>query len=78
MGTLFVCSNWWFIGWLFRFAKNYRQHFVSTRVECAGCEHRKPRLHWVTNCPHNIQCMKQITVEEVLRACLKTLESAAT
>ena len=60
----------------FRFAKNYRQHFVSTRVECAGCEHRKPRLHWVTNCPHNIQCMKQISVEEVLRACLKTLEPA--
>ena len=35
----------------FRFSKNYRKDFVVNRVECAGCEHRKPRLHWVTGCP---------------------------
>jgi len=58
----------------YRFSKNFRKNFVATGVECAGCEHRKPRLHWVTGCPHDIQCMKQISVEEVLRACLAKLE----
>jgi len=58
----------------YRFSKNFRKIFVATGVECAGCEHRKPRLHWVTGCPHDIQCMKQISVEEVLRACLAKLE----
>jgi len=61
----------------FRFSKNYRQDFVTTRFECAGCEHRKPRLHWVTGCPHDIRCMKQISVEEVLQACLAKLNRAA-
>jgi ADP-heptose:LPS heptosyltransferase len=61
----------------FRFSKNYRKDFITTRVECAGCEHRKPRLHWVTGCPHDIRCMKEITVEEVLRACLTKLEPTA-
>ena len=58
----------------FRFSKNYRQNFVATRVACAGCEHRKPRLHWVTGCPHDIRCMQEISVDEVLRACLAKLE----
>jgi ADP-heptose:LPS heptosyltransferase len=61
----------------YRFSKNYRQDFVVNRVECAGCEHRKPRLHWVTGCPHDIQCMKTLGVDAVLRACLARLEPAA-
>lgn len=60
----------------YRFAKDFRKDFVATRVECAGCEHRKPRLHWLTNCPHDIRCMRQIAVDEVLRSCLAKLESA--
>jgi len=59
-----------------RFSKDFRKNFVVSRVECAGCEHRRPRLHWVTNCPHDIRCMKQITVDEVLRACLAKLAPA--
>jgi ADP-heptose:LPS heptosyltransferase len=58
----------------FRFATAFRNHFVTTDIECAGCEHRKPRLHWITGCPHDIRCMKQITVDEVLRACLAKLQ----
>lgn len=58
-----------------RFSKQFRANFVASQVECAGCEHRKPRLHWMTGCPYDIRCMKQITVEEVLRACLAKLPS---
>jgi ADP-heptose:LPS heptosyltransferase len=57
----------------FRFAKNYRRNFVSTQVECAGCEHRKPRLHWVTGCPHDIRCMQEIEVDTVLKSVLNIL-----
>ena len=57
----------------YRFSKTYRNDFVTTRVACAGCEHRKPRLHWITGCPHDIQCMQQIRVDEVLQACLAKL-----
>ncbi len=60
----------------FRFSKNYRRDFVVARVECAGCEHRKPRLHWVTGCPHDIRCMKTLPVEQVLRACAAKLPAA--
>ena len=60
----------------FRFSKNFRKDFVATRVVCAGCEHRKPRLHWVTGCPYDIKCMKTIGVDEVLSACLAKLEPA--
>jgi ADP-heptose:LPS heptosyltransferase len=59
----------------YRFSKNFRKDFVVNRVECAGCEHRKPRLHWVTGCPYDIRCMKTLPVENVLRACLAKLES---
>jgi len=56
-----------------RFSKDFRQGFVTHRVECAGCEHRKPRLHWITGCPHDIKCMKTLGMDEVLRACLAKL-----
>ena len=57
-----------------RFSEKFRKDFVTNRVECAGCEHRKPRLHWITGCPHDIKCMKTLNVDEVLRACLAKLE----
>lgn len=59
----------------YRFSADFRRDFVTNRVECAGCEHRKPRLHWVTGCPYDIKCMKTLPVEPVLRACLAKLES---
>jgi ADP-heptose:LPS heptosyltransferase len=58
----------------FRFSKNFRKDFMVARVECAGCEHRKPRLHWVTNCPYDIKCMKTLEVPEVLDACRNKLK----
>ena len=59
----------------FRFSKDYRKDFVTNRIECAGCEHRKPRLHWITGCPYDIRCMQTLTVEDVLNACLTKLEA---
>jgi len=58
----------------YRFSKDFRKDFVTSRVECAGCEHRKPRLHWVTGCPYDIRCMKTLDMDDVLRACLAKLE----
>jgi len=50
-----------------------RDGFVVSRVECQGCYHRRPRVDWVTGCPHDIWCMKEISVETVRDACLKLL-----
>jgi ADP-heptose:LPS heptosyltransferase len=61
----------------YRFSKNFRKDFVTNRIECAGCEHRKPRLHWLTSCPYDIKCMKTLGVDEVVRACLTKLKPAA-
>ena len=61
----------------FFYAENVRKNYVVSTVECQGCYHRLPRLHWVTNCPHDIKCMKTIGVDEVLRACLTQLETTA-
>ncbi len=61
----------------YRFSKNFRAGFVTNRVECAGCEHRKPRLHWVTGCPYDIKCMQTLAVETVLDACLAKLQPRA-
>lgn len=60
----------------FFYADDVRKNFVVSTVECAGCYHRLPRLHWVTGCPHDIKCMKTLDMDEVLRACLAKLESA--
>jgi ADP-heptose:LPS heptosyltransferase len=57
----------------YRFSETFRRDFVVNRVDCCGCEHRKPRLHWVTGCPNEIKCMKTLSVEPVLRACLAKL-----
>jgi hypothetical protein len=50
---------------------------VVADVECAGCYHRLPRLHWVTGCPYDIRCMKTLPVEAVVQACLVKLSSPA-
>ncbi len=57
----------------FRFSKDSSCSFVVSRVECQGCHHRTPRLHWMTGCPYDIRCMKTIPVEEVLQAVLSKL-----
>ena len=59
----------------FRFSKTNRRSFVVSTVECQGCQHRNPRLHWITGCPFAIRCMKTISVAEVLSACLMRLKS---
>jgi ADP-heptose:LPS heptosyltransferase len=41
---------------------------VFHRMECSFCHHRHPRLHWQSGCPHDIQCMKGLTVEQVFDA----------
>jgi ADP-heptose:LPS heptosyltransferase len=51
-----------------------RKNFVVSQVECAGCYHRLPRLHWITGCPYDIKCMKTLGVDLVLRACLAELQ----
>ncbi|MEI7533767.1 MAG: glycosyltransferase family 9 protein [Verrucomicrobiae bacterium] len=57
----------------YRFSKAFRKSFISARIECAGCEHRKPRLHWVTGCPRDIRCMQEIEVDTVLKSVLNIL-----
>jgi heptosyltransferase-3 len=43
-----------------------RKHHIVSSVPCQGCHHRVPREHWITGCPYEIRCMKEITVEKVL------------
>lgn len=57
----------------FRFSGEFRKDFVANRIECAGCEHRRPRLHWITGCPYEIRCMKTLPTSVVLEACLRKL-----
>jgi ADP-heptose:LPS heptosyltransferase len=52
-----------------RFSSAAAQFSVVSRVVCQGCHHRIPRLHWVTGCPFDFNCMKSIQVNDVLLAC---------
>lgn len=61
----------------YRFSPEFRKDFVTTRVECAGCRHRFPRIDWITGCPYDIRCMTTIEVDEVLQACLRRLDQGA-
>jgi ADP-heptose:LPS heptosyltransferase len=61
----------------FFYAESVLKNFAVSTVECAGCHHRSPRLHWITGCPYDIKCMKTLGVDEVLRACMAKLEPAA-
>jgi len=58
-----------------RFSRSDARSFVTSTAECQGCHHRVPRLHWITGCPHGIQCMKAIRLEDVLQACRSRLET---
>lgn len=49
------------------------QNCVVSRIQCQGCHHRIPRIHWETGCPYDAACMKSIPVAEVLDACLRLL-----
>lgn len=57
-----------------RFAPAPNRAFLTAPVECLGCHHRYPRLHWVTGCPYDIRCMKSVSVDDVLAACLSHLK----
>ena len=56
-----------------RFSTKYTSLFVTSTAACQGCHHRVPRLHWITNCPHGIKCMRDISAEDVLQMCLKQI-----
>lgn len=59
-----------------RLPRNNKSVGVSSRVPCLGCQHMKDGpLHWQTGCPNDIQCMKELSVEEVFSTCLKLFES---
>ena len=60
----------------FRFSADERKNFVTSQVDCQGCHHRMPRLHWETGCPYDIRCMKEISADAVLRACMYNLAAA--
>jgi ADP-heptose:LPS heptosyltransferase len=57
----------------FLFLESESKFFVTSGVECQGCHHRVPRLHWFTNCPHDTKCMTAISVAEVFQACQRAL-----
>ena len=59
----------------FLYAESESRHAVTSTVECQGCHHRMPRLHWQTGCPYDAKCMKTISVDEVFRACQGALAS---
>lgn len=60
----------------FRFAPNSRAILVRARgLDCLGCHHRIPRLHWNTGCPFNIACMRQVGALEVFHAVRSVLQS---
>jgi ADP-heptose:LPS heptosyltransferase len=59
----------------FLYAESESRYSVTSRVECQGCHHRMPRLHWQTGCPYDAKCMKAIPVDEVLQACRAALAS---
>lgn len=59
----------------FRFSAEISKFFVVSQVGCQGCHHRAPRLHWITGCPHHIECMKSIGVPEVFQTCEAALAS---
>ncbi|WP_395750189.1 glycosyltransferase family 9 protein [Prosthecobacter sp.] len=50
-----------------------RQRALSAQVDCAGCHHRTPRLHWETGCPYDIACMQQISADAIMAAASQVL-----
>jgi ADP-heptose:LPS heptosyltransferase len=60
----------------FRLSAEEKKSSVTSAIECQGCHHRMPRLHWETGCPHDIRCMREIQPDAVLRACMYVLVAA--
>jgi ADP-heptose:LPS heptosyltransferase len=58
----------------FFYGKTIHPDFVVSNIACQGCHHRLPRLHWITGCPYDVRCMKDLRVDQVLSACLALLE----
>lgn len=46
---------------------------LSGDVPCLGCHHRHPRLHWQSGCAHEIQCMKNLSVQSVCESAAQFL-----
>jgi ADP-heptose:LPS heptosyltransferase len=38
---------------------------ATADVDCLGCHHRRPRLHWQSGCPYEARCMSTLSVERV-------------
>ena len=57
------------------YSEKHRPNFLTSHLPCSGCEHLKPRGHWFTGCPHDINCMKSIGPAEVLMRSLAILEA---
>ena len=49
---------------------------VISRIQCQGCHHRVPRIHWEKGCPYDAACMKNISVNEVFEKCARLLSLA--
>ena len=59
----------------FLFSEEESHSFVVSSAECQGCHHRIPRMHWMSGCPHDICCMREISVGAVVQACLQKLSA---
>lgn len=62
----------------FRLPRQAPSAGVSVQLPCSYCHHRRPRLHWVTGCPYDIECMGTITSERVFEKCQELLLSNST
>lgn len=58
----------------YRMPPNSPGEALVGNVPCLYCNHRTPVGHWKENCPHEIACMKAITVDEVFQAVKEILE----
>lgn len=41
---------------------------LTSQVPCLFCHHQTPRGHWMTGCPNEIRCMKNLDVQSVFQA----------
>ena len=49
----------------------------AKELDCLGCHHRAPRLHWNTGCPFDIACMSMTEPLEVCQAALSVMRKPA-
>lgn len=40
---------------------------IFQTLPCSFCQHEAPIKHWLTGCPHNVRCMKEIPAAEVVK-----------